>query len=598
MAFYSLTVHAQSVSDTVSQTTLAEITLTSTRIDLPLSQNSRFIQILNQETITQSGATNLPDLLQQVAGIDIRQRGVAGMQADLYIRGGGFDQTLLLVDGIKLEDAQTGHHLLNFAPPLEAIERIEIFKGPAARVFGQNAFTGAINIVTKTPEENKGQVGLQAGSFNQIVAQAIVQTAGEKGSFFGQYQRHLSEGYRYNTDFENDQIFLKGAIHTALAPLHIIASLNERKFGANGFYALPSYAEQYEETQASVIGMQTQIKKGNWRFRPRLYWRRGQDTYLFLRNNPGFYRNRHVTHKYGVALDAALTGNTGVTGLGVDLSQVMISSNNLGNRKRFVGTFFAEHQFRLVQNKLQITPGIALTQYSDFDTYFFPGVDMGYAFKDHFQLFANVGYTYRIPTFTDLYYSDPTTLGNENLSVEEALTEEIGLRWQGSNIQVSTALFHRAAENLIDYVQLKDDAPFEATNIRAVNTLGIEWEAKGQFFWHQNPQRWSVGYTYLNDDLQPLGDSVSRYSLTSLRHHLTVNYTAHWNTHLSTSLQYVHAARPTMTPYNLVDFSLQWRFEDLQLHFSANNIFNERYTEANLVPMPLGNGMLGVRVFF
>jgi len=52
-------------------------------------------------------------LLQQEVGVDIRQRGPAGTQADLYIRGGGFDQTLLLIDGIKLEDAQTGHHLLS-----------------------------------------------------------------------------------------------------------------------------------------------------------------------------------------------------------------------------------------------------------------------------------------------------------------------------------------------------------------------------------------------------------------------------------------------------------------------------------------------------
>ena len=111
--------------------------------------------VTNINSISKIAAGNVADLLQQYTGIDVRRRGTDGMQSDLYIRGGSFDQTLVLIDGIKTENPQTGHHTMNIMIPVENIERIEIVKGPAARVFGQNAFTGAINIVTKKNVENQ-----------------------------------------------------------------------------------------------------------------------------------------------------------------------------------------------------------------------------------------------------------------------------------------------------------------------------------------------------------------------------------------------------------------------------------------------------------
>ena len=132
--------------DPLSDQILDEVVVSTTKINLPFSKNFRTIKIISSDEILKSSANNLSDLLQQVTGIDVRRRGVGGVQGDLYIRGGGFDQTLLLIDGMKMDDAQTGHHTLNMIIPLYLIERIEIIKGPAARIFGQNAFNGAINL--------------------------------------------------------------------------------------------------------------------------------------------------------------------------------------------------------------------------------------------------------------------------------------------------------------------------------------------------------------------------------------------------------------------------------------------------------------------
>lgn len=589
---------AQQVQDSITTKQLKEVIVSSTRIDLPLSENARSIQVITKENIQQAGVTTVADLLQQVAGIDIRRRGIAGTQADLYIRGGSFDQTLLLIDGIKLDDAQTGHHTLNLALPLEVIERIEIIKGPAARIFGQNAFTGAINIVTKSTIDSTGVVNAQAGSYGQTNVELTMGSSNDNSNLLAHYSFNTAQGYRYNTDFKNQNVFLKGQFNRQAIPIDFIASFSERKFGANGFYALPTYADQYEETQGSLVAFSSRINKGNWLFKPRLYWRRGQDEYIFVRNNPAIYRNLHITHKVGFAFDASNTNKLGQTGLGIDFANVSIASNNLGDRSRFMTTVFAEHRFLLENNRLDITPGFAVTNYTDFGTQFFPGVDIGFALNEQVRLYGNAGYTYRIPTFTDLYYSDPTTLGNENLKPEEALTEEIGMRWNVNDWQLSAAAFLRQAANLIDYVRPTEEGRFEATNIREVNTHGVELEAKTQFTIGKQPQRLQIGYVYLNDDVKAININASRYTINSLRHHFTFNYASNITKNLTGNVAFKHAQRPLQESYQVLDLNVQWQLDDLRISFSANNILNEVYSESNLVPMPLGNGLLGLQVVF
>ena len=142
LIFISLTISSQTTQQ------LEEVVVSDSKINIPFSKNFRSIQLIDSKTIQEIGARDVTELLQLLTGIDVRRRGISGIQSDLYIRGGGFDQTLLLIDGMKMDDIQTGHHTLNLLLPVQLIERIEIIKGPAARIFGQNAFSGAINIVT------------------------------------------------------------------------------------------------------------------------------------------------------------------------------------------------------------------------------------------------------------------------------------------------------------------------------------------------------------------------------------------------------------------------------------------------------------------
>ena len=503
-AFTLLLVATSSIIAQQTQTRqeLDTVLIKSTRIDIPFKENARTIQIITADIIKKSAATNVAELLQQVAGVDIRRRGTAGSQADLYIRGGGFDQTLLLIDGIKMDDAQTGHHTLNAALPIEVIERIEIVKGPAARIFGQNAFNGAINIVTKKKLNSTVSANIEAGSFGQLNGSVTFGKETENTTIIAHIGTLTSDGYRINSDYENYNYFFKGTFNKQKQPINVIATFFDRKFGAQNFYTPPSFGlNEYEETQNSLLGISTTFQSEKFKITPKLYWRRGQDIFLLQRDNPSFYRNLHITNKVGAEANASYTSSLGITGFGLDISRVSISSNNLGDRNRTMVNLFLEHRFKT--GNFDITPGVAVTYFSDFKFHAFPGLDIGYKVSDNLRAYGNIGYTYRIPTYTDLYYNDSSTTGNPNLKPEEALAQELGLKYNTNNFYATVSVFNRDADNLIDFIRPNTTATkFEATNIAEVNTKGFEFDANYTFKIKDYNQSLAVGYTFLEDNIK------------------------------------------------------------------------------------------------
>ena len=582
-------------------TDLDEVVVLSSKLDLPFSKNFRTVKIISSEDIKNSPVTNVSDLLQEITGIYVRRRGVGGVQGDLYIRGGGFDQTLLLVDGMKMDDAQTGHHTLNMILPLYLIERVEIIKGPAARIFGQNAFNGAINIVTKDFEGKKGTVHmnlneLSYGSFEQKNISLSTKITGENIKSLISYSGNRSDGYRHNTDYKRNNYFIKTSFNTNKTPVNIITSFNENKFGANGFYASTSATEQYEETQASLLGITTTINSEKLSITPRLYWRRGQDEYIYIRNNPSVYRNLHKTNKVSAELSGYYFSESGVTGFGVDLSTVNISSNNLGEHKRTTVNLFADYTFKLFDEKLFISPGIALSYFSDMSFHSFPGIDLGYNVSSDFKIYSNIGKTYRIPTYTDLYYSDRTTVGNENLNPESATSTELGLKYNSSNFKFSAALFNRNAKNIIDYVKTSEDDLWKAENIGSLTTKGFEFDISYSFkstYSLSNVNSISLGYTNINDDNYVSDINFSRYSLNSLKHHLISKLNLSYLKNINHSIVYKYAERSDKSNYSVLDSKIMYK---KGLYIYINNILDEIYSETNLVPMPGRSFLVGFNV--
>ena len=583
-------------------TKLGEVVITSTRINLPFPENSRTISIISSESIKNSAASTLTDVLQQVAGIDVKRQGTGGTQADLYIRGGSFDQTLILIDGIKMDDAQTGHHTLNATLPLDVIDRVEIIKGPAARVFGQNAFTGAINIVTKKKLDNGGSATIETGSYKQLNASVTVTSNLKNASHLIHVNRNTSDGYRYNTDYDNQNYFIKSIFNKKRKAIEMIATFTERKFGANGFYAIPTAINQYEETQNSLIGFSTDFSTEKLSIKPRIYWKRNQDAYLYVRQNPAAFRNFHISDKMGAEVNASYTSSAGITGFGIDISKTYLRSDGttggLGNRNRFMANLFLEHLFKLANDKLDITPGVAVTYFSDFKFHAFPGIDMGYRLNPNLKVYGNMGYTYRIPTYTDLYYNGPSNVGNENLNPEEALSEEIGLKYFSPTFSISAALFNRDASKLIDFIKENEADKWQPVNIRDLNTKGLEINSSYTFKLTHFNQSISLGYTYLDDQVKSLNVNFSKYAINSLKHQITGRFSSQLIKNLSQNIVYKHAERTTGTSYNVWDASVALTLKPFEITLMANNIFNADYSEANLIPMPKGNLLFGLRYNF
>ncbi|MET2984288.1 TonB-dependent receptor [Aureibaculum conchae] len=586
--FISNLVEAQ--NDTVK---LKEVVISTNRISIPYFKTSRTINLITAKEIKNSTATNVVDVLQQVAGIDVRQRGVDGTQSDLYIRGGSFDQTLILIDGIKMDDAQTGHHTMNAMVSLDNIERIEIIKGPAARVFGQNAFAGAINIVTKKISSDGLNASVGYGSYSNLKIAAGYRRAFANGDLQIHAQKQKSDGYRANSDFDNTSVFLKSKIKS----YNFLVSLSERKFGAENFYTSNPDWNEYEETQTSLFAISSEYNTKNLVIKPRIYWRRNQDMFLLKRFDPSFFRNFHISNKIAAETNFELTSGLGKTGFGIDLNKVYLSSNNLGNRDRLMLTSFLEHRFE-IGNQLDITPGLAFTYFSDFDTQIFPGLDVGFSVSDQIKIYGNIGYTYRIPTYTDLYYSDPANEGNPDLKPESALSEEIGFKYTTPKIQFNLAFFNRDSDNLIDYTKENEADKWKAQNFSKVNTKGFETSFRYNFNAAGFNQYIKLGYNFIDDDIKDVDATFTRYGLNSLKHQVTSSFHTQFLSFLDQSVSFRFVERTNGQTFNLVDVKLRVKFNKMEISANANNIFNTEYREQGLIPMPKGNFMFGLSYNF
>lgn len=562
---------------------IGEVIIYDKFLQLPYKNANGNVVVISKREIENSPATSIDEVLQQCSGIDIRRRGSNGVQSDFTIRGGSFEQVMILINGIRMNDSQTGHNSMNIPVDLSNVERIEIVKGAAARRFGNNAYSGVINIVTKTSSEKYVKIAAQGGDFGTYRLGISSTFGNEKFSHLFQANTGASNGYRHNTDYHINNVFYQNQLKINNGSLQFQAGFQEKEFGANGFYASPTATEQYEEMEASVVSARLEKNFNQFKFNSSIFWRRGQDMYEYIRDKPEIYRNMHIGNNFGGEINGSYQSKLGTTGLGVELRKEYLASNNLGRHDRFISQIYFEHHFSLLNDQLKVSPGIAWADFGEQGNFFYPGMDIGFDFNGFHKIYGNIAKVNRIPTFTDLFYVSKTEQGNPNLQSESALSYEIGYRFLKNQFQAKASIFGREESNAIDWTKNNAEEIWTAENIGKRRMKGFEVELSQRF--ENFIQSYSLGYTFMDVEIQ---DNLifSRYVLDQFKHQFVAKLENKIIGNLTNQLVYRYQERLNNQSYHLVDEKLNYRLDNLNIYLLINNLTNTKYTETFEVPMP------------
>ena len=588
---------------------LPQAVVVGNRAEVALQSVGHTFDVITRAELERLPINTVTEALQFVPGLDLRQRGPLGVQADLSIRGGTFDQVLVLINGIRMADPQTGHHVLNIPIPLENVERIEVLKGPGARLYGQNAFAGAINIVTRPGAERSTTLRASAGEFGAGgFGVSLDAPAGPLRQTFS-FQRDFADGYRaagvdslrLNTDSRLSHAFYQAELASGRDVFGVVAGLADRAFGANGFYASASATQQYEEITTGIVALshrRTSADDGAGSFSQRLSYRRNRDDYVFVRSNPSLYQNVHTSQVLSWDGYYARPTPLGRLGVAAELRGVALESNLLGERERVTANGLVEHEFTWFGGDLAATPGVSVNWLSDGGARVLPGFDVRYGAAPGLELYGNVGTTFRVPTYTDLYYEDRFNAGNPDLAAETAAAYELGASYAHGGFTTGVAVWRREADDLIDYVlDSPADTVWQPRNFTEATFQGIEVKAALRRHTPWLPLL-QASYAYIDASLPGGGGGfVSRYALDNLVHQVASTAVVRPWPRWSATLGFrvgdrvdppgagENAAAPEVD-YALLDARVDYRRRSVRAFAEATNLTDQAYAQANGVPLP------------
>ncbi|HUY80587.1 MAG TPA: TonB-dependent receptor [Acidobacteriaceae bacterium] len=417
------------------------------------------------------------DYLRTDSSVFIEQRGGGGVQADISLRGSTFEQTLVLLNGLRINDAQTSHHNLDLPVPLEALKAIDVLHGTGSTLYGADAMSGVVDFITAVPTRTSLSLRAGAGSYGENEQAVIADGVRGRWSEALTGERDFSSGFMYDRDYRTEEASSESVYQSSLGATRVLLAGSDRAFGANQFYGnYPSW-ERTKGWFASVsqkLGSKTRAAFG---------YRRHTDNFILLRNDPSVYANNHIDTSWQAVVrrKETLGAESGLF-YGLDFQGDSIHSNNLGQHARNRGAGYADLDLHF-RRRGTLSVGAREELLSGGpESVFSPEISGSLFLGRQWKLRAAGGYGFRLPTYTDLYYSDPTTVGNANLKPESAWSGEGGADWYpGARLEASVTVFYSRQHDAIDYVRADPSQLWRAENLSGVAFTGVEssvnWQA-------------------------------------------------------------------------------------------------------------------------
>ena len=608
------------------EATLEDVEVTGSRAPLALGQAARMVTVLSREEIQAAPVQSINDLLKMAVGVDVRQRGPIGAQTDVSIRGGSSEQIAVLLNGINICDAQTGHNAFDLPCDVADILRIEVLEGPAARVYGASSLVGAINIVTsQAPEASierdyNGQVRLEGGSFGYLSAAgryALTPHADQlTSSLSATYTR--SDGYQrsaaghLNSDYTGGKVFYQGGYADQAMQLQWHAGLSAKGFGSNTFYS-GRFDEQYEQTLKFFTAIQGETS-GRLHLKPAIYWNRGYDRFELIRGSEDLVPfNHHRTDAFGINLNCYFDWAAGRTAFGGEFRNEDIVSGNLGeplnapfrdykyglNRSNL--SFHLEHNLLLKRFTLSAGFIAVKNTWNEMPFTIYPGIDASLRLGKGWKLYASYNASLRMPSFTELYYSVGGHKADKYLKPEELQAVEGGVKYSSSLLTAQTSIYHNHCRQMIDWILDPTEAEpvWRSVNYTRVNTLGFETSAtlKLDQWLMLRGATLQVAYSYIDEDKVGNSQIETQSTMEYLRHKLVGQLHLPLCSHLSMDAKYRLQKRagsyttnggqvqPYHT-YDVVDTRLSWTAEAYTLYAEANNLFGSHCVDFGNIRQP------------
>lgn len=555
---------------------IGEVVISDSAPRFSIFNPNRNMIVLNETDIRALPAATVADVLEYAGFVDARRRGPGGVQADFHIRGAGFENTTVLLNGTPVNDPQTGHHNADLPVPLDAVTRIEILPGASAGAPGASATGGTINIITSGEHENELTYGVSAGRFGTKESRVFVR----RNRTYFSMERAASDGFRDGTDYNTTSLFAQHESQMLGGDAFFSAGYTGKTFGAHSFYT-PGWPSR-EQTRTRFMNMRFQSEDRTGRTGVSLYQRRHADMFMCSADQPSLCMNRHVTNKQGAIIEKhfnrGIAGKPAVLGLLVERDHILSSS--IGTRDAHTTEVSIQQSFD-VSKRLSAALSATRANRTGYTARTSWSADAGYDISPRFRARAAVSKAFRAPSYTELYYRDPAHVSQSGLLPENILSGEIGVDYTAKNAEFSLTAHTSRVRGLIDWTRTAATAPWSIRNNPSMRFQGVSSSLKTNI---NKKTALTLSHEYLR--IKSDAAQIYKYATQRPRHIFLIGLNNSFKKDLSINIQTHYEKSANQKSISLLDLSLKKKIRGNELQFQINNIFDRQYQDVTGVPMP------------